>query len=92
MKASVRKVNGMFLWIDFVLATSAIVTLIICYVLILAKLKPSDEASENLASPLIPRENSEDMSKQRRMEMLEKIKEEKIKEYYNRKKRKISDS
>ena len=92
MKASVRKVNGMFLWIDFVLATSAIVTLIICYVLILAKLKPSDEASENLASPLIPRENSEDMSKQRRMEMLEKIKEEKIKEYYHRKKQKISDS
>ena len=92
MKASVRKVNGMSLWIDFVLATSAIVTLIICYVIILAKLKPSNESSENLASPLIPRENSEDMSKQRRMEMLEKIKEEKIKEYYNRKKRKISDS
>ncbi|MFB0567767.1 MAG: hypothetical protein ACETVM_04205 [Candidatus Bathyarchaeia archaeon] len=82
----------MFLWIDFVLATSAIVTLVICYVLILAKLKPSDEASENLASPLIPQENNEDMSKQRRIEMLEKIKEEKIKEYYDRKKRKISDS
>ncbi len=77
----------MSLWIDFVLATSAIVTLMICYVLILAKLKPSDESSENRASPMIPQENSENMSKQRRIDMVEKIKEEKIKEYYNRKKR-----
>jgi len=77
----------MFLGIDFVLATSAIVTLIICYIIILAKLKPSNESSENLVFPLISEENKENMSKQRRREMLEKIKEEKIKEYYNRKKR-----
>ena len=82
----------MFLGIDFMLATAAIVTLIICYILVLAKLKPSNESSENLASPLIPQENNEDISKQRRIEMLEKIKEEKIKEYYDRKKRKIRDS
>ena len=87
MKTNMSKVNSMSLWINFALATSAIVTLIICYVLILAKLKPSDESSEKLVSPLIPQENSENMLKQRRIEMLEKIKEEKIKEYYNRKKR-----
>jgi len=82
----------MFPWIDFVLATAAIVTLIICYILVLAKLKPSNESSENLASPLIPQEDNANISKQRRKEMLEKIKEEKIKEYYNRKKRKTRDS
>jgi len=86
----------MFLGIDFVLATAAIVTLIICYILVLAKLKPSNESSENLASPLIPQESNEDISKQRRMkmkmEMLEKIKEEKINAYYDRKKRKTRDS
>jgi len=87
MKASMCKANYMLLWIDFVLATSSIVTLIICYVLILAKLKPSDESSENFVSPLIPQGNDENMSKQRRIEMLEKIKEEKIKEYYDRKRR-----
>jgi len=82
-----RKVNGMFLLTDFVLATAVIVTLLICYLFILVKLKPSNESSENLVFPLIPQENKEDMSKQRRREMLEKIKEEKIKEYYSRKKR-----
>ena len=87
-----RKVNGVFLWIDFVLVTAAIVTLIICYVIILAKLKPSNESSENLVFPLTPQENNENISRQRRKEMLEKIKEEKIKEYYNRKKQKIRDS
>lgn len=87
-----RKVKMMFPWIDFVLSTMAIVTLIICYVLILAKLKPSNESSEKLVFPPIPQENNQSVSKQRRMEMLEKIKEEKIREYYNRKKRKIGDS
>ena len=87
-----RKVKMMFPWIEFVLATTATVTLIICYVLILAKLKPSNESSENLVFPPIPQENNKNLSKQRRMEMLEKIKEEKIREYYNRKKRKIEDS
>lgn len=81
----------MFLWIDLVLTTAAIVALIICYVLILAKLKAPDESSENKVFTLIPQKN-DNMSQQRRMEMLEKIKEEKIQEYYNRRKRKTDES
>jgi len=72
---------------NLVLATSGIVTLVVCYVLVIAKLEPSDESSENSVSPLIPQGNNERMSKQRRIEMLESIKEEKIKEYYERKRR-----
>ncbi len=82
----------MFPWIDFALATTAIVTLIIGYVLILAKLRASDGSSENEPFPLIPQSNSGDSSKQRRMEMLERIKEEKIREYYSRRNRKTDDS
>lgn len=87
-----RKVKMMFPWIEFVLATTAVVTLVICYVLVLSKLKPSDESSEKLVFLPITQKNNQNTSKQRRMEMLEKIKEEKIREYYNRKKRKTEDS
>ncbi len=86
----------MFLWIDFILATTIVITLIICYALILAKLKRANDSSENLALPPTSQENNENIAKQRRMkmkmEMLEKIKEEKIKAYYDRKKRKTRDS
>jgi len=76
----------MFPSIDFLLATTAIVIIIICYVLLLAKLKPSNESSE--FSKLL-QETYEDQPVQRRMELLEKIKEERIKEYLDRKKRKL---
>jgi len=79
----------MFPPIDFFLATTAVFIIIICYVLLLAKLKPSNESSE--ISKLL-QETYEDMPVQRRMESLEKIKEERIKEYLNRKKRKPEDS
>jgi len=79
----------MFPLIDFLLATTAVVIIIICYVLLLAKLKPSNESSE--ISKLL-QETYEDVPVQRRMEMLEKVKEERIKEYLNRKKRKPEDS
>ena len=86
----------MFLGIDFVLATTIVITLIICYALILAKLKPANDSSENLALPPTSQENNENKAKQRsmkmKMEMLEKIKEEKINAYYDRKKRKTRDS
>jgi len=86
----------MFLGIDFILATTIVITLIICYALILAKLKPANDSSENLALPPTSQENNENIAKQRRMkmkmEMLEKIKEEKINAYYDRKKRKTRDS
>jgi hypothetical protein len=85
-----------FLWIDFILATTIVITLIICYALILAKLKPANDSSENLALPPTPQENNENIAQQRRkkmrMKMLEKIKEEKINAYYDRKKRKTRDS
>ena len=79
----------MFPSIYFLLATTAIVIIIICYVLLLAKLKLTDESSE--ISKLL-QETYEDISEQRRTEMLEKIKEERIKEYLDRKKRKPEDS
>jgi len=86
----------MFLWIAFILATTIVIPLIICYALILAKLKPANDSSENLALPATSQENNENIAKQRRMkkkmEMLEKIKEEKINAYYDRKKRKTRDS
>jgi len=79
----------MFPSIYFLLATTAIVIIIICYVLLLAKLKLTDESSE--ISKLL-QETYEDISEQRRTEMLEKIKEERIKEYLDRKKRKPEGS
>jgi len=79
----------MFPPIDFLLATTAVFIIIICYALLLAKLKPANESSE--ISKLL-QETYEDVPVQRRMEMLEKAKEERIKEYLNRKKRKPEDS
>ena len=79
----------MFPSIDFLLATTAIIIVIICYVLLLAKLKPANDSSE--FSKLL-QETYEDLSVQRRMELLEKIKEERIKEYLDKRKRKIGDS
>ena len=81
--------NDMFPSIDFLLATTAIIIVIICYVLLLAKLKPANDSSE--FSKLL-QETYEDLSVQRRMELLEKIKEERIKEYLDRRKRKLGDS
>jgi len=79
----------MFSSIDFLLATTAIIIVIICYVLLLAKLKPANESSE--FSKLL-QETYEDLSVQRRMELLEKIKEERIKGYLDRRKRKLEGS
>jgi len=79
----------MFSSIYFWLATAAIVIIIVCYFLILVKLKPANETSE--PSKLL-QENNENLSVQRRMEMLEKIKEERIKEYLDKRKRKLGSS
>ena len=85
----ITKGNAMFTSIDFLLATTAVIIIIICYVLLLAKLKPADEASE--LSKLLE-ETYGESSEQRRMETLEKIKKERIKEYLDRKKQKPKDS
>lgn len=79
----------MFPPIDVLLATTAIVTIVICYISLLFKLKRSNESSE--FSKLL-QETYEDLSVQRRMELLEKIKEERIKEYLDRRKRKLRGS
>ena len=79
----------MFASIDFLLATTAIVIVIICYVLLLVKVKTANENSD--FSKLLE-ETYEDLSVQRRMELLEKIKEERIKEYLDRRKRKLRGS
>jgi hypothetical protein len=79
----------MFPSMDFLLAATAVIIVIICYVLLLAKLKPANESSE--FSELL-QETYEDLSVQRRMELLEKIKEERIKEYLDKRKRKLGGS
>jgi len=79
----------MFPSIYFLLATTAVAIIIICYILLLSKLKPANESSE--ISEIL-QETYEDISEQRRTEMLEKIKEERIKEYLDRRKRKPEGS
>jgi len=75
--------------IYLLLATTAIAIIIICYILLLAKMKLTNESSENSE---VLKETNEDLSIQRRTELLEKIKEERIQEYLDRKKRKPEDS
>ena len=78
----------MFPSIDFLLATTAIIIVIICYALLLVKLEPTSKSSEFSELHAYIQETYEDLSGQRRMELLEKIKEERIKEYLDHKKRK----
>jgi hypothetical protein len=87
-----NKGNGMFLSIDFLLATTAIAIMIVCYVILLVKLKPANESSESSEFSNLLQETYEEMPVQRRVEMLEKVKEERIKEYLNRKKQKLEGS
>ena len=84
-----NKGDGMYPSIDFLLATTAIVIIIICYIILVSKLKPANESSE--FSKLL-QETYEDLSVQRRTELLEKVKEERIKEYLDRRKRKLGGS
>ena len=79
------KVNSMFPSIDFLLATTAIVIIIVCYVVLLAKLKPSNEPFESSDFLELLQETEENLSVSRRKELLEKYKEERIKDYLNKK-------
>jgi len=84
---------------SFWLATAAVILLIACYVLFLVKFKPAKESSDfSDFSKLLPettdsdfsdllQEPSENLPAKRRMELLEKIKEDRIKEYLDHKKR-----
>jgi len=77
----------------FWLGTTAIVVLLSCYVLFMVKFNLKNKSSDfqdllqETEDTLLLR-TSEDISAKRREELLEKIKEQRIKEYLDQKKRK----
>ena len=82
----------------FWLGTTAIVVLLGCYVLFMIKFELKNKSSDFSDFPDLLQETddtlllrtSEDISVQRREELLEKIKEERIKEYLYQKKRRMT--
>jgi hypothetical protein len=82
----------------FWLAATAIVVLIACCILFLIKFKSKNESFDLSVEPELFQENSdellletsENLSAARGRELLEKIKEERIKEYLDQKKRKFT--
>jgi len=82
----------MFSSINFWLATTAILIIMVCYILLLVKLKSANESSDFSDFSELLQETSENLPVTRRRELLEKIKEERIKEYLDRKKRKLGGS
>jgi len=77
----------MFSSIDFLLATMAIVIVIVCYVVLLVKLKTPNESFESSDFLELLQENEENLSVSRREELLEKYKEERVKEYLSKKRK-----
>ena len=82
----------MFSSINFWLATTAIAAIMVCYILLLFKIKPANESSDFSDFFELLQDNGKNLSVTRRRELLEKYKEERIKEYLHRKKRKPEDS
>jgi len=82
----------MFHSIDFWLATTAIAIIMVCYILLLFKLKSASESSDLSDFLESLQESSENLSTTRRRELLEKYKDERIKEYLRSKKRKPESS
>ena len=82
----------------FWLATTAVILLIACFILLLVKFKSANESSDFSSFPELLQENSDELllktsknlSTKRRKELLEKIKEERIKEYLDQKKRRLT--
>jgi hypothetical protein len=70
------------------LAITVIAILMVCYILILFKLKPSNEPADRSISSEPFQDIPENFSPTRRTELLEKIKEERIMEYLGKRKRK----
>ncbi len=77
---------------NFWLATTAIIIIIVCYILLLVKSKQAKESSDFSDFFESLQDNGENVSTTRRREVLEKIKEERIREYLDKKKRKFEDS
>jgi len=92
------KVNVMISSVYFWLATTAIVALIACYLLLLVKFKSVNESSDFSGFPELLQETSDELlvktsknlSTKRRRELSEKIKKERIKEYLDQKKRRMT--
>ncbi len=82
----------------FLLSTIAVVVLIACYFLFIVKLRLKKESPDSSVVPSSLQETkdelllatSKDLSAKRREELLEKIKEQRIKEYLYEKKRKMT--
>ena len=80
----------------FVVATTAIIILVACYIIFLLKLKSANGSSVFSDLPELPQEKgdelllktTENLPTKRSRELLEKIKEERIKRYLDDKKRK----
>ena len=82
----------------FWLATIAIILLVACFILLLIKFKSANESSDFYGFSELLEETSDelllttsdDLAINRRRELLEKIKDERIKEYLDQKKRKLT--
>ena len=70
--------------------TTAIIILIVFYIVFLVKLKSPNESSDFSGLPELLLETSENLPTKLRRELLERIKEERIKEYLDHKKRKLT--
>ena len=70
--------------------TTGIIVLIACYIIFLVKFKSAEESSDFSGLPQLLLETSENLPTKRRRELLERIKEEMIKEYLDHKKRKLT--
>ena len=83
---------------DFLLAKAVIIIIVICAGLLFLKLDSADESSDFSGELKLLQEtsdelllkNSENLSAERKRELLEKIKEERMKEYLDQKKRKFT--
>ena len=82
----------MFSSINFWLATTAIAIIIVCYILLLVKSKSANESSDFSDFLELLQETDENLSVTRRRELLEKIKEERIREYLDKRKQKFEGS
>ncbi|MCZ2809545.1 MAG: hypothetical protein O2V44_09345 [Candidatus Bathyarchaeota archaeon] len=91
-------VNVLFPYTLFFLVTTAIIILIACCITLLVNFKAANESYDFSVEPELLQETSdelilktnENLSAERRRELLEKIKEDRIKEYLDQKKRKFT--
>jgi hypothetical protein len=96
--SEIRNGNGMYPSENFLLAKAVMIIIVICSGLLFLKLASADKSSDFSGELKFFQEtndelllkDSENLSDERRRELLEKIKEERIKEYLYQKKRKFT--